>query len=271
MTESLSTKGPPVDLTQPLKVYWAPGCTSCLRTKEFLTKRGVPFISVNAFEDEKGFAELARFGIRRVPIVARGDQWADGQMLKDVARVAGISLDGSSLLPVDQLTRKGASVLSVALRLLDRIPEDSLGDKLPGRDRSYLQLGAHVFHIFDLFLDLAEKGRRIEFEDYDRSDYEGVESRESLRAYGERVRDRFVAWSSGCKDTSFTARADVYYGEQTLHEFLDRSVWHAAQHVRQVEEVVMKLGISIDGGLTVSDLAGLAIPENVYDDKMRIR
>jgi hypothetical protein len=25
---------------EPLKVYWAPGCTSCLRRKEFLTRHG---------------------------------------------------------------------------------------------------------------------------------------------------------------------------------------------------------------------------------------
>jgi len=26
-----------------IKAYWQPGCTSCLRMKEFLTKHGVPF------------------------------------------------------------------------------------------------------------------------------------------------------------------------------------------------------------------------------------
>lgn len=36
----------------PLKVYWQPGCSSCLRTKEFLTKHGVPFVSVNVMADE---------------------------------------------------------------------------------------------------------------------------------------------------------------------------------------------------------------------------
>jgi len=46
------------------------------------------------------------FGIRSVPIVRRGKDWANGQVLKDVARVAGIkwgsarcSLSPSSSLP----------------------------------------------------------------------------------------------------------------------------------------------------------------------------
>jgi hypothetical protein len=56
-----------------------------------------------------------------------------------------------------------------------------------------------------------------------------------------------------------------------LHEFLERSVWHAAQHTRQVEAVLQKLGVSTDDGLDARDLAGLPMPENVYDDTIMIR
>ena len=42
-----------------IKAYWQPGCTSCLRMKEFLTKHGVTFVSVNVLEDKDAFADLA--------------------------------------------------------------------------------------------------------------------------------------------------------------------------------------------------------------------
>ena len=35
----------------PIKAYWQPGCTSCLRMKEFLARHGVPFVSINVLED----------------------------------------------------------------------------------------------------------------------------------------------------------------------------------------------------------------------------
>lgn len=35
------------DVSTPLRLYWQPGCSSCVRTKEFLQKRGVTFESVN--------------------------------------------------------------------------------------------------------------------------------------------------------------------------------------------------------------------------------
>ena len=31
----------------PLKVYWQPGCSSCLKAKEFLIEHGIEFQSIN--------------------------------------------------------------------------------------------------------------------------------------------------------------------------------------------------------------------------------
>src|ERR1700674_6079778 len=89
--------------TSVIKAYWQPGCTSCLRMKEFLSKHGVPFESVNVLEDKDAFAELETLGIRSVPIVRRGKDWANGQVLREVARVAGINSGGAPLLPASEL------------------------------------------------------------------------------------------------------------------------------------------------------------------------
>src|ERR1700736_1130658 len=86
-----------------IKAYWQPGCTSCLRMKEFLTKHGVAFVSVNVLEDKDAFAELAALGIRSVPIVRRGKDWANGQVLREVARVAGIAWGGAQMLSAPEL------------------------------------------------------------------------------------------------------------------------------------------------------------------------
>jgi hypothetical protein len=51
-----------------IRAYWMTGCSSCLRTKEFLQKNGVPFLSRNVLQDETAFQELERFGLKQVPI-----------------------------------------------------------------------------------------------------------------------------------------------------------------------------------------------------------
>ena len=55
-----------------VRVFWQPGCTSCLRTKEFLARNGVDFESINVHGNAAGMEELRKLGARSVPIVARG-------------------------------------------------------------------------------------------------------------------------------------------------------------------------------------------------------
>ena len=79
-----------------IRVYWQPGCTSCLRTKEFLTRHGIPFASRNVLGDDQAFEELAHFGLRQVPIVTKGESWANGQVLADVAKLVA-SMPGAEV------------------------------------------------------------------------------------------------------------------------------------------------------------------------------
>src|SRR5207237_1661901 len=109
-----------------IKAYWQPGCTSCLRMKEFLSKHGVPFVSVNVLEDKNAFAELETLGIRSVPIVRRGKDWANGQVQRDVARVAGIAWGGAQVLPAPELAARLIEIQMAAQRLFAQIPVDKL-------------------------------------------------------------------------------------------------------------------------------------------------
>ena len=58
---------------------------------------------------------------------------------------------------------------------------------------------------------------------------------------------------------------ETYWGAHTLLEALERETWHAAQHARQVMMFLEQLGIAADRPLTGEDLAGLPLPEQVWD------
>src|SRR5262249_46320093 len=45
-----------------VRVFWQPGCTSCLRTKEFLTRNNVDYESINVHGNEAGMEELRKLG-----------------------------------------------------------------------------------------------------------------------------------------------------------------------------------------------------------------
>jgi glutaredoxin len=254
---------------EPLKVYWQPGCSSCLRAKEFLNRHNVSFVSINVRDDEAGFRELATLGLRRVPIVRRGDAWVDGQVLADVARIAGIPWGHHEPLPPDVLAARIAIVLDVALALLQQVPEDALDRKFAQRPYTYREHAAHIFRIVEAFLDLVETGKRLEFEAYSNVLPPDLRTTPALESFATRIIRRFDAWRSGAGlRTDYAIAADVYYGEQTLHEFLERTTWHSAQHTRQLQLVVETLGLAPARALSAGDLAGLPIPTNVWDDRL---
>ena len=110
----------------PLKVYWQPGCSSCLKTKEFLLDHGVTFESINVLEDLDGFKDLETLGLRLVPIVARGSDWANGAVFRDVARVAGFDWQPHTLLDPATLIDRLNTILTAAQRFLNQIHRKSV-------------------------------------------------------------------------------------------------------------------------------------------------
>src|SRR5215207_9236349 len=86
-------------------VFIQPGCSSCLRTKEFLAQHGIPFRVVDVANDPGGMAELESFGVRHIPIVARGTEYAYAQDIDDVARFVGVDLPRLRRLPPEILVQ----------------------------------------------------------------------------------------------------------------------------------------------------------------------
>jgi glutaredoxin len=255
----------------PIKAYWQPGCTSCLRMKEFLTRHGVPFVSVNVLEDNDGFAELAALGIRSVPIVRRGQDWANGQVLRDVARVAGIAWGGAQMLPPAELAVRLVTIQEAAQRLFAQVPDAALGRMLPHRPRSYAQLAYHIFNIADAFLEHEVEGLPLKEGAYGRVPAPGADGKAAILGYGRDVLARFEAWWEGPGRTAdFERRAKVYYGDVSLHEFLERTTWHSGQHVRQLVMVLGMLGIAPDRPPGAETFAGLPMPDKVWDDERPI-
>lgn len=253
---------------QPLKAYWQPGCTSCLRMKEFLTRHGVAFVSVNVLADKAAFAELAELGVRSVPIVRRGSDWANGQVLRDVARVAGIAWGEATMLPAPELFRRLVAIQAAAQRLFAQIPDAKLGQQLPNRPRSYAQLAYHIFNIADAWLEHEVQVLPLREGAYGRVPPPDMTSKAQVLAYGQGVSDGLHAWWNGAgQTTDFTRRANVYFGDVSLHEFLERTTWHSGQHVRQLTMVLGLLGIEPDRAPSREVFDGLPMPDKVWDDE----
>ncbi len=229
----------------------------------------MPFISRNVVEDATAWAELALFGLRRVPIVTRGMEWANGQVLRDVARIAGIVLGAQQILPPAELARRVDTILTAEQRFFGQMPEEKMQGQVPGRPRSFANLAWHTFNVIDAWLELVVDGKPLDEKAYSRNAPLGKESKADILAYGMDVQRRFNAWwEAEGEHLDYEDAAAVYYGDQTLHEFLERSTWHAGQHVRQMMMILETfIGIAPEAPLGPEMWQGLPMPEKVWDEE----
>lgn len=248
-----------------LQVYWAPGCSSCLRTKEFLNQHGLEYESINIVENPEALEDLARIGYRSVPVVRRGGEAVFCQDLQDVADFVGVTLAKSQLSDQDFVERID-HVLQATARFVQQLSETQLAGHFPGRDRPYRDLAYHIFMVVQGFLEGVEGGS-LEMEAFLRKPPPGMVRGDEIAAAGEAVRDTLLLWWDTNKHAP-PARIATYYGERTMLSVLERTAWHAAQHCRQLQAVLENYGVRPNGPLGDRELGGLALPENIYDNEI---
>jgi len=255
-----------MDPAQRLKVYWRPGCSSCVKVKEFLTRLGVEFESVNVSSRPEAMEELRTLGVRTVPVVSRGQEYVFAQELADVSAFVGRAVDFHRL-PPEALLRKWRTVLSAAQRHVLQIPPERLAERAtPGRDRSVRDLAYHVHQVPDSFLQAVEDGVQDLTSVYNRPPPAQVTTVGDIRDYAVSILERLDRWweREGAADAA-TATVRTYYGEQRLHHVMERCTWHSAQHARQIIAVLDRFGIAAEPPLTAGDYAGLPMPDALWE------
>jgi len=248
-----------------LKVYWRPGCSSCVKVKEFLAQQGVEFESIDVSARPEAMKDLLAFGVKTVPVVARGGEFVFAQALEDVSRFLGKTVEFKRL-PPGELMRKWLHVLRSAQRHALQLPPARLHERATGgRDRSIRNLAYHVYQIPDAFLQAIEDGVPDMARVYDTPPPQDVKSGADIAAYGARMTAKLEAWWKALPDKSARQSVKTYYGERPLHELLERCAWHSAQHARQIIAVLECLGVEPDGRLTAEDYAGLPLPQGLWE------
>jgi len=248
-----------------LKVYWRPGCSSCVKVKEYLKQQGVAFESIDVSARPEAMQDLLAFGVKTVPVVARGGEFVFAQALEDVSRFVGARFD-SQRLPPQQLMDKWLAVLRAAQRHALQIPPARMGERaVESRDRSIRDLAYHVYQIPDAFLRAVEDGLEDLTTTYNAPPPANVVSAKDIQQYGDSVTARLERWWSRLPDKSCRQTVKTYYGERPLHELLERCTWHSAQHARQMIAVLERVGVEPRGRLSAADYAGLPMPQGLWE------
>jgi hypothetical protein len=202
-----------------------------------------------------------------VPVLSKDGQFIFCQDMEDVAEFVGLQGSGHSPLPPEVLFDKWITVLRASQRCVRQIPNPRLTERaIENRDRSIRLLSHHIFRIGEAFLetaldDVKYRTNNANVPPADGSCLTGVE----IAAYGDGIIERIENWWSRLEDKSCRQQVRTFYGTPPMHQLLERSTWHSAQHARQLIAVLERLRIEPENRLTAEDLAGLPLPEGIWE------
>ena len=200
-------------------------------------------------------------GITRVPAVIVGAHSVHGWNPAAVAELVGATYDDALALPLPELKSRLDTILRAAQRAILQVPAQHLHMRTPGRDRSVHQLAYHLFRVGQAYRDAMEQGYLPEawFEEQPPPDMPDMAA---IARYGERVCNRLHDWWG--RPGAFEGTVETYYGPQQAAAFFQRTVWHTAQHLRQLYALLDQIDVTPKEPLVAEDFAGLPLPQNVW-------
>jgi hypothetical protein len=208
---------------------------------------------------------LNKYGLRKVPVLAKGERYALGQMLEPFAQLAGVPMPGAGRLTPAELYAKYALVFAAAQRYARQFPPERFAEQvIPNRPRPIRTLCYHVFRIGEAFLE-TWAGGEYHLKIADNEPPAAYRTGDDIARYGEQVWQRYETWWSALEDRALSRTLKTYYGDTNAHLVFERCTWHSAQHCRQLVAVLERMGIAPDRPLSPADLAGLPLPERLWE------
>ena len=215
--------------------------------------------------DPEGLVLLQSLGAKSVPVVSKGKDFVFGQSMGDVAAFLGIDVDTRPKLSPAELVEKIDLILAAAQRYVGQFPQDIANQYVLDRKRTHHELSFHVFRVVEALLDCAD-GVELSYQYYADNPPAQMKSFGQIIDYGGQIRRRLVTWWDKFDDLSCQTSVTTYFGKKPLHEIMERTAWHAGQHVRQFMMLLEGMDIEPQCPLTSEDLAGLPMPEKVWDE-----
>lgn len=226
-----------------------------------LSSWNLEFDAIDTEQQPEALRDLEPFGISRVPAVVAGGRAVHGWNPKGVAELVGVAYDEGEQLTCEELAQRLDMILEAAQRAVRQIPTAHLQVKTPGRDRTVHQLGYHIFRVALSFRDTMEQGYLSEawFAENPSAEFgDGA----AIAQYGETVRKRLADWLQ--RPGVYEGSVNTYYGPQTTAAFFERTVWHTAQHLRQLYALLDSMGVTPEAPLSESAFQGLPLPKELW-------
>ncbi len=216
---------------------------------------------MNVEGDPAAAQELRRLGVPGLPAVSVGGRAVHGWNPAGYAELVGVDYKPAAQLPPSELAARLDRILAAGERVIALVPDPQMDYKPPQRDRTIRDLAYHMFRLSLAFADGMDLGR-LPAEWLQEKAPGDLRDGRAIARYGALVRGRLGGWFEGAAPGEYSRVIDVYYGPQSGHDLLERTTWHAAQHLRQLHVMLGELGLPPREPLP--DFEGLPLPASLW-------
>jgi len=180
--------------------------------------------------------------VPRVPAVVVGDRAVHGWNPAGYAELVGVDYRPAIKLSPKVLAERLDRILATTEALVREIPDERMEWTPPERNRPLADLG---FHVFRLSLGFVEGVDRATFPETVHTEKAPADLRsgDAVARYGALVRARLSGWFAGAGGDEFTQTVETYWGPVVAHDLLERTTWHAAQHMRQLYILAARIDV----------------------------
>jgi DinB superfamily len=180
--------------------------------------------------------------VPRVPAVVVGDRAVHGWNPAGYAELVGVEYRPAIKLSPNVLAERLDRILATTEALVREIPDERMEWTPPERNRPLADLG---FHVFRLSLGFVEGVDRATFPETVHTETAPADLRtgDAVARYGALVRARLSGWFAGAGGDEFAQTVQTYWGPVVAHDLLERTTWHAAQHMRQLYILAARIDV----------------------------
>lgn len=221
------------------------------------------FQDINVRTDPGAQEELARRGIPWVPATVLDERHVHGWNPAGLAELVGVPYDGTPALEPVELAERLDTVLYQTQHLVKNLDVDALALRHPGRDRDLADLVFHIYRVGRAFPDCLDLGH-FPHEWLEATPSAMERTGTELAALGEQTRQKLREWFANAPPARYAEMASTYYGDQRASELLERTTWHAGQHLRQIHDLLERDGRLPAGSLPMELFESLPMPDAVW-------
>jgi len=179
------------------------------------------------------------------------------------AELVGVAYKPAVKLSPSELAARLDRILASTEALVRLIPDARMEWTPPERNRPLADLG---FHVFRLSLGFVEGVDRATFPAtvHTETAPKDLRTGEAIARYGALVRARLSGWFAGAGGGEFAQIVETYWGPVVAHDLLERTTWHAAQHLRQLYILAGRIGVTPEAPEPVEAYQDLPMPAAIW-------